>query len=73
MRYKYPILEKYPFLLPAGWIVRGASVLIHWREKLTRTMEIGKSVTDQALQERRNVLDYVGLEFWKRDDAAQEE
>lgn len=63
MRIRYPILEKYPVLLPGAWIVRGGSVLLKHREKLENASRIGELVTDEALNAHQDALRYVGLDF----------
>lgn len=63
MRKKYPILEKYPILLPFGWMVRGGAVLLGHREKLTAAANVGKLVTDEALNAHQEALRFVGLDF----------
>lgn len=63
MRKKYPILEKHPYLLPAGWVVRGGAVVLGHREKLTKANRIAREVSDEALNSHQEGLRYVGLDF----------
>lgn len=63
MQKKYPVLEKYPCLLPVGWAVRGGAVIFGNREKLTKANKVAKVVTDEALNAHQDALRYVGLEF----------
>ena len=63
MQKKYPVLEKYPVLLPAGWAVRGGAVLLRHREKLTSAVKVGQQVSDEALNTHQENLRFVGLEY----------
>lgn len=63
MRKKYPVLEKWPVLLPVFWVVRGMTVLLHKREKIGENVRIAQMVSDEALSAHQDALRYVGLEF----------
>lgn len=63
MQKKYPILNRFPFLLPAAWIVRGLAVLLYHREKLDTAVKTGSMISDDALNAHQEALRMVGLEW----------
>ena len=63
MQKKYPILNRFPFLLPAAWVVRGMSVLLHNRKKLDAAVKTGSMISDDALNSHQEALRMVGLEW----------
>lgn len=63
MRKKYPVLEKYPVLLPGAWVVRGGAVVLGKREKLTHAAQIAREVSDETLNAHQDALRFVGLEY----------
>lgn len=63
MRLKYPVLEKHPYLLPLGWVVRGGAVVFGHREKLAHARNVANLVSDEALNAHQDALRFVGLDF----------
>ena len=68
MQKKYSVLNRYPFLLPAAWVVRGLSVLLHKREKLETAVKTGSMISDDALIAHQEALRMVGLEWHGQED-----
>lgn len=60
---KYPVLIRFPFLLPGAWVVRGLAVLLTGREKLRDAVKTGNMISDDALKAHQEVLRRVGLEW----------
>jgi hypothetical protein len=63
MQKKYPVLIRFPFFLPAAWVVRGFAALLTGREKLRGAVKTGRLINDDALQAHQEVLRKVGLEW----------
>ena len=63
IRKKYPILHRLPFLLPAAWVLRGLTVLLHKRSKLSHAVRNGRIIDDAALNAHQEALRVVGLEW----------
>lgn len=62
MVYQYPILNKAPWLLPVCWVIRLIQKLFH-KDAMRRGMIGMRKVTDDAVDQRRQMLNYVGLDF----------
>ena len=63
MKKKYPVLIRFPFLLPGAWVVRGLAVLLNGRGKLSAAVKTGTIISDDALKAHQEVLRKVGLEW----------
>jgi len=63
MQKKYPVLLRFPFLLPGAWVVRGIAVLLTGRDKLSAAVKAGSMISDDALMAHQEVLRKVGLEW----------
>lgn len=63
MQKKYPVLLRFPFLLPGAWVVRGIAVLLTGRDKLSAAVKAGSMISDDALKAHQEVLRKVGLEW----------
>jgi hypothetical protein len=62
---KYTILKKYPWMLPLVWIYRPFYKLIRKEERssIARHRKNWKDITAKNLQDRRQALQYVGLDY----------
>lgn len=67
MQKKYPVLERFPFLLPVMWVVRGMAVLLYKPGKLDAAVKTGKLITDDALNAHQEMMRMVGLEWHARE------
>ena len=63
MQKKYPVLMRFPVLLPGAWVVRGLAVLLTGREKLNAAVKTGNMISDDALHAHQEALRNVGLEW----------
>lgn len=63
MQKKYPVLNRFPILLPGAWVVRGTTVLLKKREKLRAAVRKGSIINDDALNAHQEALRRVGLEW----------
>lgn len=63
MKAKYKVLEKLPFLLPIMWIVRWFDILFIRRRLFKRYMGEMKQINSQSVEENRDALQFVGLDF----------
>lgn len=63
LRDQYPVLKKAPWLLPAVWIVRDISKLLFETNALKRHRRSLHAMTEEAFEERRRLLKYVGLDY----------
>ncbi len=60
---KYPILKKYPILLPFVWVVRWADAIFNNPKKITKQKEDLKLITDENISDYQKELNFVGLDF----------
>lgn len=60
---RYPVLKKYPWLLPAVWVVRPFHRIKRLPNLLRRNRRDLKTVTDENVDNRRRSLKLVGLDF----------
>lgn len=63
MKLAYPILKKFPFLLPAVWIFRFFKVLIFKRGKIAQEINNMDYINSDDVKARKKALDYVGLKY----------
>ena len=61
LEYKYPVLKKWPVLLPVYWVRRWISILFRDRNKLKRGMMVVK-MNEKEQSEYQHHMDTVGLE-----------
>lgn len=61
LAYKYPVLEKWPVLLPVFWVVRWFEVIFRDRGKLKRGLLVAKMNETEQSQYQQH-MDTVGLE-----------
>jgi len=60
---KYTILKKYPWLLPAVWLVRPFYKLLFERRSLEAKKKNMDSISREKLQEQERLLQYIGLDY----------
>lgn len=60
---KYPVLQKLPVLLPLVWIFRWLEVLVTRPARISRKMRVVADITDEKVAQRKQALEYVGLEY----------
>lgn len=65
---KYIFLKKAPFFLPIMWIVRLLHVIIFKKDRMLNYIEKEKRLTNDAIYERKEKLNAVGLEFYSEED-----
>lgn len=57
----YPILRKWPILLPAVWVVIWVRTLLFNRDAIKRRQQEFKTVTDEKLDAYRRSMEFVGI------------
>ena len=60
---KYPVLRKYPVLLPLMWVYRGGYILLRESWKVKRLQTRFHSLEQENLSAYQRALEYVGLKF----------
>ena len=63
LEYRYPILQKAPWLLPVVWVWRWVTAILFRRDNIRRRGENLELVTDASVSEYQQQLNAVGLEF----------
>lgn len=63
MRERYKVLKPLPFLLPVFWVVRWFVILFGRKEAMKKYQEHREERSDDRIQERKQALSFVGLEF----------
>lgn len=63
MSEKFPILVKFPFLLPIMWVVRIVETLIFKRNKVISKSKDFHTLSKDKIQDYGQALDFVGLNF----------
>jgi hypothetical protein len=58
----YPVLRKWPILLPGVWVVIWLRTLLFRREALKRRKQQFTSVTSETLDAYRRAMVFVGME-----------
>lgn len=61
MKLRYPILECWPILLPATWIVRGGNILLFHRNRITRKTRDLQIATDKNIRALQQHFEDIGL------------
>ncbi len=62
MKYIFPVLQKWPFLLPVMWPVRIVRTLLFRRRKIAAELEGVENLTDDKIVAYRRSMEYVGLD-----------
>lgn len=65
LQLQYPLLKKWPVLLPACWIARWGKILLLKRKKLKWSVNILSGISVEDMQSFEQALEYVGLRFEK--------
>lgn len=60
---KYPILKKFPMLLPIMWVLRGINAVVYHKDRISRQQRDLKIITDDNVKKYKQELNYVGLKF----------
>lgn len=60
---KYPILKKFPMLLPIMWVLRGINAVLYHKDRIVRQQRDLKIITDDNVKKYKQELNYVGLKF----------
>lgn len=60
---KYPILKKFPMLLPIMWVLRGINAVVYHKDRIARQQRDLKIITDDNVKKYKQELNYVGLKF----------
>lgn len=63
MRFRYPILQKCPILLPVYWVVRWLDILIHRRRNIKKNYEQLQDTSAPEIEAYARSLEFVGLGF----------
>ncbi len=63
MKLRYPILKKLPVLLPILWLLRIVFLLFFDRKRIKKDIDSLKSITNENINTRKKLLNYVGLDF----------
>lgn len=62
MKYIFPVLQKWPILLPVMWPVRIMRTLLFRRRKIAAELEGVENLTDDKIVAYRRSMEYVGLD-----------
>lgn len=62
MKYIFPVLQKWPILLPVMWPVRILRTLLFRRRKISSELEGVQNLTDEKIIAYRQSMEYVGLD-----------
>ena len=68
LSYKYEAVRKYPALVPVFWVVRWVNILLFKPWKIGKKMRILKTVENDGVMKRRDVLKKIGLEFGSTEE-----
>lgn len=64
MSNKYPVLNKWAFLLPVFWVVRWFDILLFKRNRIKRQTERTKQISQDSVDTYQKELNAVGLDFY---------
>ncbi len=67
MKQQYKVLNKLPFLLPVFWVVRWFRTLFFKRSAIKQNLGKGSGKRHSEVQERKQALAFVGLDFEKQE------
>jgi len=67
MKQRYKVLNKAPFLLPVFWVVRWFQTLFFKRSAIKQNLGKGSGKRYSEVQERKQALAFVGLDFEKQE------
>ncbi|HOP11768.1 MAG TPA: nucleotidyltransferase family protein [Oscillospiraceae bacterium] len=63
MAVRYPVLNKFPFLLPVFWMIRGVDTVLFHRDKIAKQKKRLNALTPVNIDQYRRELHDVGLNF----------
>ena len=63
LRHKYTVLQKAPWLLPVVWLTRPFYKVLFERKSLDRHKRAMENLTQENLDTRHRMLNYVGLDY----------
>ncbi len=63
LEYRYTILQKAPWLLPAIWVFHWFEVVLFRRNSIRKRYKTMQIATEQKVQSYQDALNYVGLSF----------
>lgn len=63
MRQLYPVLSKWPILLPVMWVVRWVNILLHKRWKFKQYVQEDSTLDEASVKEYHEMLRKSGLDF----------
>ena len=63
LKFKYPILQKAPWMLPLVWVYRPFYKLIFERRSMERRVAQGQAIGTQDVDDRERMLRYMGLAY----------
>lgn len=64
MKKRYPLLNKFTFLLPIFWCIRWGDVLINNRNRIKIQSDRAKRICEKDVDSYENELDAVGLNYY---------
>ena len=68
MEIRYPVLRRYPALLPVLWIVRGVKAVFFRRKKIVGLAEGVRAAGNSEVNARRQALQAIGLGFFEPEE-----
>lgn len=68
MKKKFPVLEKFPFLLPIMWIVRWIDAIFHKKNSIAHETNRLNKMDNEIVDAYNNDLNKVGLKYNLRKD-----
>ena len=63
MQYRYPVLQKHPYLLPVMWVARWFDLVLFKHDRMRDKVQAIKLSTDDNVSAYQKELDYVGLDY----------
>lgn len=63
MRFRYPVLQKCPILLPFCWVLRWFDILIHRRQNVGMNYKQLQNTSSSEIEAYAQSLEFVGLGF----------
>jgi len=64
LQYRYPVLNRFPWLLPLMWVIRWLDILILRPKRLRKRLADLKIIDDASIEKYRRALEEVGLDFY---------
>lgn len=70
MKQKYPVLVRWPVLLPVFWVVRAVDILVFTKGKMQRHGREFLYTSAKNTETYQRALNYVGLDFHFKEDVS---